>query len=92
MTLTAAPNPTPDLDTARKAFADFVTPIPRDARVVALHDSDADGVSAGVVWQRGLERLGFTHVQRCSPTGSVPPGPKATARRCKRPSRTACSF
>ena len=67
MTLTAAPNPTPDLDTARRAFADFVTPIPRDARVVGLHDSDADGVSAGVVWQRGLERLGFTNVLRLLP-------------------------
>jgi single-stranded-DNA-specific exonuclease len=61
------PNPTPDLEAARVAFAAFVAPIPHDANVVALHDSDADGISAGVLWQRGLERLGFTHVRRLLP-------------------------
>ncbi len=60
-------DPTPDLESARAAFAAFVAPIPRDAAVVALHDSDADGISAGVVWQRGLERLGFSNIQRLLP-------------------------
>jgi single-stranded-DNA-specific exonuclease len=34
---------------------------------VALHDSDADGVCAGVLWQRALERLGYAFVQRVIP-------------------------
>jgi single-stranded-DNA-specific exonuclease len=33
---------------------------------VCLHDSDADGVTAGVVWQRGMEQLGFTNIKRMS--------------------------
>lgn len=60
-------NPTPDLEAARAAFAAFVAPILRDATVVALHDSDADGLAAGVLWQRGLERLGFTNIRRLLP-------------------------
>ncbi len=67
MTSETIPNPTPDLEAARAAFSAFVSAIPHGASVVALHDSDADGLSAGVVWQRGLERLGFTHVQRLLP-------------------------
>ncbi len=50
---------TPNLDTARAAFQDFLRLVPADARCVALHDTDADGVAAGVVWQRGMERLGY---------------------------------
>jgi len=61
------PDPTPTLEAARAAFAAFVMPIPRDANVVALHDSDADGISAGVLWERGLERLGFTNIHRLLP-------------------------
>lgn len=34
---------------------------------MAMHDSDADGVTAGVLWQRGLERLGFTNLSRVIP-------------------------
>lgn len=49
---------TPHLDAARASFTAFVQAMPPDARTVALHDTDADGVAAGVVWQRGLERLG----------------------------------
>ena len=44
-----------NLQIARRAFADFLNAVPKDARCVALHDSDADGVCAGVVWQRALE-------------------------------------
>lgn len=48
-------------------FASFVNATPRDARVLVFHDFDADGVTAGVVLQRTLERLGFTHIQRRAP-------------------------
>jgi len=61
------PDPTPTLEAARAAFAAFISPIPLGASVVALHDSDADGISAGVLWQRGLERLGFTNIHRLLP-------------------------
>lgn len=46
------------------AFSAFLRSLPRDARVLVFHDFDADGVTAGVVLQRTLERLGFTGVQR----------------------------
>ena len=52
-------DPTPTLDAARRAFNAFVDSLSRDARTVALHDSDADGVTAGVVWQCAFERAGF---------------------------------
>lgn len=48
-------------------FAAFVAALDRGARVVILHDSDADGVTAGVVLQRTLERLGFTDAVRVIP-------------------------
>ncbi|HEX8153153.1 MAG TPA: DHH family phosphoesterase [Thermoanaerobaculia bacterium] len=49
-------------------FASFVEAIPREARVLVFHDFDADGVTAGVVLQRALERLGFTSLMRLTPT------------------------
>ena len=55
----------PDADAA--AFASFVRETDRAARVVILHDSDADGVTSGVVLQRTLDRLGFTDVERVIP-------------------------
>lgn len=63
---TSAPVPSdsPDLPTARQLFAAFVESLPRDARVLVFHDSDADGVTAGVVLQRALERLDFVRVLR----------------------------
>lgn len=60
-------DPTPTLETARDAFHAFVEPLSRDARTVALHDSDADGVTAGVVWQRAFERAGFAQAVRVIP-------------------------
>ena len=57
-----------DLEAARTAFAAFVDATPRDARVLVFHDSDADGVTSGVVLQRALERLGFTQAGRGMPT------------------------
>lgn len=56
------------LDAARSAFAAFVASLDRQARVVVLHDFDADGVTAGVVLQRALERAGFGDVVRVIPT------------------------
>jgi single-stranded DNA-specific DHH superfamily exonuclease len=49
------------------AFAEFVHAIPREARVLVFHDSDADGVTAGVVLQLALQRLGLQRVQRAIP-------------------------
>jgi single-stranded DNA-specific DHH superfamily exonuclease len=49
-------------------FAAFVNAIPKAARIVVLHDFDADGVTAGVVLQRALQRLGFDDVVRVIPT------------------------
>lgn len=55
-------------DERHVTFGEFVNAIDRDARVVILHDSDADGVTAGVVLQVALQRAGFTNVQRVIPT------------------------
>jgi single-stranded-DNA-specific exonuclease len=60
-------DPTPTLDAAREVFAAFVDSLARDARTAALHDSDADGVTAGVVWQRAFERAGFAQALRITP-------------------------
>ena len=57
-------DPTPTLDAACHAFEAFVNSLARDERTVALHDSDADGVTAGVVWQRAFERAGFAQALR----------------------------
>lgn len=63
----AVPDPTPTLEAARHAFVAFVDSLARDARTVALHDSDADGVTAGVVWQRAFGRAGFAQAVRVTP-------------------------
>lgn len=63
-------DPTPTLAAARHAFDAFVDSLTRDARTVALHDSDADGVTAGVVWQRAFDRAGHGHDQASG--GSLP--------------------
>ena len=59
--------PTPNLEAAIQAFDRFVSPISHSSRIVAIHDSDADGVTAGVVWQRAFERAGFASVHRVIP-------------------------
>lgn len=48
-------------------LAPFVAAIDRGAHVVCVHDSDADGVTSAVVWQRAFERLGFTRLTRIIP-------------------------
>ena len=45
---------------ARQTFDQVVEQMPRDATIGLIHDVDADGVTAGVVWQRVLQRLDFT--------------------------------
>ena len=55
------------LAAARAEFARFVGGLDRAGRVVVLHDSDADGVTAGVVLARALERAGFADVARLAP-------------------------
>jgi len=53
---------------ARRAFRLFIdTHARRESRIVVLHDSDADGVTAGVVLQRTLERAGYQSVTRVVP-------------------------
>lgn len=52
---------------ARENFKKFLDATGKHARVCIMHDSDADGVSAGVVLQRALERLGYTSVARLAP-------------------------
>ena len=55
-------------DAARKAFAQFLEALRKDERILIFHDSDADGVSGGIVLERALQRLGFTRVDRSAPT------------------------
>ena len=62
------PNPTPDLKTAIEAFQNYLNRIEKTASVVCLHDSDADGVTAGVVWELAMRRLGYENVRRILPT------------------------
>jgi single-stranded-DNA-specific exonuclease len=52
---------------ALQQFLDASRTPERSQRLVALHDTDADGVTAGVVWQRACERLGFPHPTRVLP-------------------------
>ncbi|HYO77933.1 MAG TPA: hypothetical protein VE010_15855 [Thermoanaerobaculia bacterium] len=59
---------TEDAAAARAAFIAFVESLDRARRVLVLHDFDADGVTAGVVLQRALERDGFGDVVRVIPT------------------------
>lgn len=61
-------DPTPNFAAAQKSLNAFLAKIEKQSRVVCLHDSDADGLTAGVVWQRALEKLGFTNLKRLSAT------------------------
>ncbi|MEG4508422.1 ATP-dependent DNA ligase [Microcoleus sp. F6_B4] len=60
-------NQTPTLEAARDTFKAFVARIQPDKSVVVLHDSDADGVTAGVVLQLALSRAGFDKVKLVTP-------------------------
>jgi single-stranded-DNA-specific exonuclease len=70
----SVPSTTPTPETAHTAFSSFLQRYCQNSsvdstakRVVALHDVDADGVAAGVVWQRACERLGVPAPQRIVP-------------------------
>lgn len=65
MISTLQPTDTPAA--AQQAFQAFVEAVPLTARVTVLHDSDADGITAGVVLQQALARAGFAQVQRVIP-------------------------
>jgi single-stranded-DNA-specific exonuclease len=67
MTEILAPTTTPDLASAQQLFRAFVAQIPPSASVTAIYDSDADGVTAGVIWQRAFERAGFKQIQAVLP-------------------------
>lgn len=60
-------NQTPTLEAARDTFKAFVDRIQPDKSVVVLHDSDADGVTAGVVLQLALSRAEFENVKLVAP-------------------------
>lgn len=65
--LPAPVNPTPNIESARAALDSFLDRCTPGQRMVALHDCDADGVTAGVVWQRAMERIGFENLTRVIP-------------------------
>jgi single-stranded-DNA-specific exonuclease len=74
MAPSATPSATPTLEAARAAFELYIQRYCRiglqgsiDGSIVALHDVDADGVAAGVVWQRACERMGVPAPQRIVP-------------------------
>lgn len=58
---------TSNLEAARDTFKTFIASMGRDRCLVILHDSDADGVTAGVVLQLALQRAGFEKVTRVIP-------------------------
>jgi single-stranded-DNA-specific exonuclease len=45
----------------------FLQATPKAKRVVALHDTDADGIAAGAVWQRAMERIEYSNLARVVP-------------------------
>ncbi len=62
--MTATPVPLEDaLGPAREAFAAFLRSVDPAARVVVFCHFDADGLAAGALLGRGLERLGFRDVR-----------------------------
>jgi len=65
--IASIPNPTPDIASARESFRAFLDTCKHNEKLVCLHDSDADGVTAGVLWQRALERLGYKNLVRLAP-------------------------
>jgi ATP-dependent DNA ligase len=60
-------NQTPNIEAAHEAFKTFIDSSDRSKSIAILHDSDADGVTAGVVLQLALQRAGFEKVTRVIP-------------------------
>ena len=61
------PDPTPNIQTARNAFSAFLDSTPQNKRVVCLHDTDADGIAAGAVWQKAMQRIEYSNCVRVVP-------------------------
>lgn len=53
---------------ASHEFSEFLAKLDQTRRTLVFHDSDADGVTAGVLLQSALERLQFTDIARSAPT------------------------
>lgn len=77
----AAPDPTPDPETARRSFRSFLERVPSSGRHGILHDSDADGLAAGVLLERFLERSGRPAIARMPSGRERSPWSPANARR-----------
>ncbi len=57
----------PNLEAAQEIFKNIISNIEKNQHIVILHDSDADGVTAGVILQIILQRTGFVQVTRIIP-------------------------
>lgn len=64
---------TDKISEARQRFSGFLRDAGRGERLCALHDTDADGLAAGVIWQRALERADAGTVERVLPDRSRSP-------------------
>jgi single-stranded DNA-specific DHH superfamily exonuclease len=53
-----------DISEAREQFAGFIARLHSQRRVVVFHDSDADGVTAGILLHHALQLLGLQDVVR----------------------------
>ncbi|HEU4520585.1 MAG TPA: DHH family phosphoesterase [Thermoanaerobaculia bacterium] len=53
---------------AQREFGAFLEATPRDARIGIFHDSDADGITAGIVLEAALCRLRFSDIGMAAPT------------------------
>lgn len=57
----------PNLEAAQEIFKNIISNLQKNQHIVILHDSDADGVTAGVILQKILQRTGFVQVTRIIP-------------------------
>lgn len=57
----------PNLEAAQEIFKNIISSLEKNQHIVILHDSDADGVTAGVILQIILQRTGFVQVTRIIP-------------------------
>lgn len=57
----------PNLEAAQEIFKNIISNLQKNQHIVILHDSDADGVTAGLILQKILQRSGFVQVTRIIP-------------------------
>ncbi|RUT07675.1 hypothetical protein DSM106972_019350 [Dulcicalothrix desertica PCC 7102] len=60
-------NVPPNLEAAQEIFKNIISNLDKNQHIVIMHDSDADGVTAGVILQKILQRTGFVQVTRIIP-------------------------